>query len=147
MKIVRATVENLQEVATLFDKYRQFYQQVPDYEACSEFIFQRITNNESVIFISRQSTGQVTGFTQLYESFCSVEMKRLIYLYDLFVDVDARQCGTARALMNAAADYARERQADRLVLETGIDNIQAQTLYESLGYRKDVDFYTYHLGL
>ncbi len=147
MKIIQATIEQLDVVATLFDKYRQFYEQMPDYDRCREFIRQRITNDESVIFIAQKSTGEIVGFTQLYKSFCSVELKKLIYLYDLFVEPSARRMGVAKALMEAAKSYAKECSAARLTLDTGITNASAQNLYETLGYEKDEEFYTYHLAL
>ncbi len=147
MKIIQATIEQLDVVATLFDKYRQFYEQKPDYDRCREYIRQRITNDESVIFIAQKSTGEIVGFTQLYKSFCSVELKELIYLYDLFVEPSVRRMGVAKALMETAKTYAEECGAARLTLDTGITNASAQNLYEALGYEKDEEFYTYHLAL
>ncbi len=147
MKIIQATIAHLAEVATLFDKYRQFYDQLPNYDGCREFIRQRITNAESVIFIAQKSTGEIVGFTQLYKSFCSIELKELIYLYDLFVEPSARRTGVAKALMETAKTYAQECSATRLTLDTAITNTSAQSLYETEGYEKDEDFYTYHLTL
>ena len=147
MKIKRATLEHLDYIAVLFDEYRQFYEQPPDYAACKIYLTQRIINDESVIFIAQEATGEIVGFTQLYNSFCSVALKRLVYLYDLFVTPQARRKGVAKALMAEAKIYAKSCHADRLTLETGITNSSAQSLYESLGYEKDVDFFTYHLSL
>ncbi len=147
LKIIQATIEHLDEVTALFDKYRQFYDQIPDYDRCREFIHQRITNDESVIFIAQKSTGEIVGFTQLYKSFCSIELKELIYLYDLFVDPSARRIGVAKALMETAKTYAKECNAARLTLDTAITNTSAQSLYETMGYEKDEEFYTYHLTL
>ncbi len=143
MKIIRANAENLDELAGLFDQYRQFYQQPPDFEACRAFMAERIENDESVIFAAQSDQGSIIGFTQLYRSFCSVELKELIYLYDLFVAPVARRSGVARALMEAARQYASARGADRLTLETAITNRPAQALYEELGYARDEEFYSY----
>jgi ribosomal protein S18 acetylase RimI-like enzyme len=147
MKIIRAQSQQLDQLASLFDQYRQFYQQAPDLEGCRRFMAERLRNNESVIFAAQTPAGDLLGFTQLYRSFCSVEMKELIYLYDLFVQPDARRNGVAEALMHAARDYASARGADRLTLETATDNYKGQALYEKLGYQKDLDFFTYHLAL
>lgn len=89
----------------------------------------------------------MAGFTQVYHSFCSVEMAELVYLYDLFVLPEARRRGVAKALMNAAQSHAIRRGANRLQLDTAVDNRAAQALYESLGWRRDEAFYTYHLEL
>lgn len=147
MKIIRANAENLDELAGLFNQYRQFYEQPPNLEACRAFMAERIKNGESVIFAAQSDEGTLIGFTQLYRSFCSVQLKEIFYLYDLFVDPTARRAGTARALMEAARHYASAHNADRLTLETAIGNRTAQALYEDLGYQKDEEFYTYHLDL
>jgi ribosomal protein S18 acetylase RimI-like enzyme len=146
MKIIRANAENLDELAGLFDQYRQFYEQPPDFDACRAFMAERIENDESVIFAAQSDEGFIIGFTQLYRSFCSVELNELIYLYDLFVAPAARRTGAARALMEAARQYALARGADRVTLETAITNHPAQTLYEDLGYERDEEFYVYSIA-
>jgi len=147
MNIFRGNIEHLDDLADLFDQYRQFYEQPPNFEACRAFMAERIKNNESVIFAAQSDDGTLIGFTQLYRSFCSVELKEIFYLYDLFVDPSARRVGAARALMEAARQYASAREAGRLTLETAISNHVAQALYEDLGYERDKEFYTYHLDL
>jgi ribosomal protein S18 acetylase RimI-like enzyme len=147
MKIFRATIGQLDALAGLFDQYRCFYEQASDLEACRKFIGDRLRNNESVIFAAQADNGDIVGFTQLYRSFCSVEMKELVYLYDLFVAPQARRQGVARALMDAARRYAVNRGAGRLQLETAITNRPGQALYEDLGWERDEEFYTYNLAL
>jgi ribosomal protein S18 acetylase RimI-like enzyme len=147
MDIFRVNIEHLDELASLFDQYRQFYKQPPDLEACRAFMAERINNDESVIFAAQSDEGSIVGFTQLYRSFCSVELQEIFYLYDLFVDPSARRTGTARALMETARQYAAAREAGRLTLETAISNRIAQALYEDLAYARDKEFYTYHLDL
>lgn len=147
MKIVRADISKLDELASLFDQYRQFYEQAADPEGCRIFIGERLRNDESVIFAAQMDNGILSGFTQLYRSFCSVEMSGLIYLYDLYVSPDKRRRGIGRALMDAARKYASESGAGRLQLETARTNLPGQALYEELGWKKDEDFLTYHLEL
>jgi len=147
MNIFQANTEHLDQLAGLFDQYRVFYEQDSDFAACRNFLAERLDKDQSVIFAARSEDGALTGFTQLYRSFCSVELKPLVYLYDLFVEPGTRRSGVARALMNAATEYARSHGADRLQLETAIDNTQAQALYEDLGWEKDTEFFTYHLAL
>jgi len=60
----------------------------------------------------------------------------------------ARQgAGLGRALMDAAEKMARKSGASRIDLETAIDNYDAQALYQSLGYQREVEFYKYSLDL
>jgi ribosomal protein S18 acetylase RimI-like enzyme len=49
--------------------------------------------------------------------------------------------------MEAARKYAVHCGAGRLQLETAISNRPGQALYESLGWERDEEFYTYHLAL
>jgi len=49
--------------------------------------------------------------------------------------------------MNRAGQLAEETGARAIELTTARSNTQAQALYESLGYRRDEEFFTYSLGL
>ena len=40
-------------------------------------------------------------------------------------------------------DFAKSIQAKRIQLSTATDNFIGQSLYETLGYVKDINFYTY----
>ena len=147
MKIYQATLNELDSVAVLFDNYRQFYEQAPDYDGCRDYLEARIKNDESVIFVAADEAGELMGFTQLYHTFCSVARSPIIQLYDLFVDPSARRRGIGRKLMHHATDYAKASGASRLQLETGIENSQAQALYEQLGWVRETRFYAYALEL
>lgn len=147
MEIIQANLTHLDAVADLFNQYRIFYEQQTAIEACKDYIQKRISNEESVIFIAFNDAGDITGFTQLYPSFGSVALKPILYLYDIFVAPSFRRQGVAKALMQRAADYAQELKVDRLTLETAVDNVSAQALYESIGYKRDNEFYTYHFEI
>jgi ribosomal protein S18 acetylase RimI-like enzyme len=147
--IVQATLEHADIIAPLFDEYRQFYGQAPNLERGRTFIAKRLINRESVIFIATdgEQGSEALGFTQLYPSFTSVGMRRLWILNDLFVAAPARGRGIATALMDKAAEYARQTAARGLILETAADNGEAQRLYEKLGWKRDELFYRYYLNL
>ena len=112
-----------------------------------KFIGDNIKKERSVIYLATDSAGQALGFVQLYPGWCSVAARPLWTLYDLFVTPDARRRGVAIALMGAAGKLARKSKACRIDLETAIDNYEAQALYESLGYQREVEFYKYSLAL
>ena len=147
MEIRQANLSHLEEVAKLFNQYRIFYDMPSAPEACKDFIQNRIEKEESVIFIAINEGGETTGFTQLYPSFCSVELKPILYLYDLYVAPHFRREGIGKALMQRSKEYAEQINADRLTLETATDNVIAQALYESIGYERDTEFYTYHFEI
>ena len=147
--IRRATIEDLSQLAQLFDAYRQFYEQVPDIALANTFIADRINKHESVIFVAannetNSAEKQLIGFCQIYPSFCSVMAAKIGVLYDLFVDSTARKTGAGRALMLAAQEYAAKNGMARLDLSTAKNNLKAQALYESLGWVRDDVFYTYN---
>ena len=145
-EVVQATPADVGDVAPLFDAYRQFYGKPPDVEAARRFLFARLSKAESVLFMARLEA-KVTGFVNLYAVFSSVNLTRQWILNDLFVVPEARKLGVARALMERARQLAEATQANGLALETAIDNHAAQELYESLGWKRDDEFYRYFLPL
>jgi ribosomal protein S18 acetylase RimI-like enzyme len=146
--VSRATLGDLDSLATLFDGYRVFYKQRSDAALARAFIEERLQRGESVIFIARDgANGDALGFTQLYPMFSSVSARRIWVLNDLFVAPAVRKRGVARALMDCARDFAKEVNALRLILETAEDNRAAQALYESLGYVRESGERHYSLEL
>ena len=135
-------------VAPLFDAYRQFYEQPSDVALARAFIAARLERNESVIFLAERA-GRPVGFVQLYPLFSSTapRPRRLWLLNDLYVAPEARASGMGRALMARARRLAEETDAVGLELATARDNLAAQRLYQSLGYRRDDGFFRYELGL
>jgi ribosomal protein S18 acetylase RimI-like enzyme len=144
--IRQAVLADLDAVAILFDAYRQFYGQPSDEAAAKTFLQARFEHGQSVVLLA-ESQGQAVGFTQLYPSFSSVSMARVFVLNDLFVAATARRLGVGEALLNAAANHARQLGAVRLSLTTNVQNLPAQSLYESMGWERDQKFYAYHLAL
>ena len=146
MQILRATEANIDQVAVLFDGYRQFYDCAPDLELAKNFIAERIKGDESIIFMAQDT--EAMGFVQMYPSFCSVDAFRILILYDLYVAERARGRGVGEALMQRASDYARSIGVSKIDLETAKDNSTAQALYTKLGYRRENDnFLMYSLRL
>lgn len=127
---------DLDSVAPLFDAYRQFYAQPADLARAREWLRERLHRDESVILLAERD-GMAVGFTQLYPMFSSVRTVRIWILNDLYVDAASRRGGVARALLDAAAEFARDDGAARLMLETGRDNLAARALYRAAGWSED----------
>lgn len=144
IEVARASAEDVDAVAVLFDQYRQFYEQNSNVALAKNYINERISTDTSVIFLARVDERPV-GFTQLYSTYCSVDAAPICVLYDLYVQQDARRLGAGKALMNSALAHAKASGASRIDLETEINNVNAQQLYESLGYIRDTEFYKYSL--
>lgn len=142
-----AVLADLPDLVRLFDAYRVFYQQPSDLVAAEAFLEQRFALADSMIFIACRTDGVAIGFAQLFPSYSSVAMRRIFVLNDLFVSEAGRRSGAGRALLAAAQEYAGEGAAVRVSLKTAVDNLPAQRLYESTGYKRDEAFYAYDLPL
>ena len=136
LAISRAGPADLDALALLFDAYRGFYGQPSDVAGARDWLRSRLRVGESVVLVAKRA-GAAVGFVQLYPMFSSVRMARTWILNDLFVDAAARRGGVARALLDAAAAFAREDGAAGLSLETGRDNAAARTLYRAAGWHED----------
>lgn len=147
VQVIRAELSNLDEIAPLFDAYRQFYEQPADLSKAREFIKARLERGESTIFLALDEGGEALGFAQLYPTFCSVAAGPAFVLYDLFVAPEARRKGVATKLMDAARKLGEEAGAVWLKLDTAVTNVPGQSLYEKLGWERDNDFYAYYLHL
>jgi GNAT superfamily N-acetyltransferase len=147
MAMVRqASLADLDLVAPLFDRYRQFYGKASDPEGAREFLRVRLERAESVVLLAFDN-GVAVGFTQLYPSFSSVSMAPILILNDLFVADEARRCGVGATLLAAAAAHGRRAGAVRLALSTALTNGAAQRVYERMGWRRDTVFCVYELTL
>ncbi len=142
----QASVADLDQLAPLFDGYRQFYRGAPDLAGARAFLQARLERRESVVLLAEDG-GTAIGFTQLYPSFSSVSMGSTFVLNDLFVSQDARQRGAGAILLTAAAQYARSTGAIALSLSTARDNTTAQSLYRAMGWQQDQTYIEFGLPL
>jgi ribosomal protein S18 acetylase RimI-like enzyme len=144
MSIIRkATLNDLDKLAVLFDLYRQFYKQESNIIEAKQFLNERIIKNESVIYVAEEENNKLSAFVQLYPFFTSVGMKRSWLLNDLFVKVEFRNKGLAKKLIEQCKLLARETNANGLLLETSINNVEGNALYPSVGFKleRDTNFY------
>ncbi len=146
MKVSRARLSDLEGLVELFNSYRMFYRQMPDRVGARQYLEDRLSHDESVIFIATHHEEYV-GFTQLYPSFSSVYMERIWKLNDLYVSCQDRNLGAGQMLLDAAKAHAQQTHAKSLILETDWDNVLAQALYERNGYIKESKVFHYTLSL
>ena len=144
VQVRRAEARDLEPLAILFDGYRVFYEKPSDLGAAKAFLEDRFEQEDSTIFVAAREDGELVGFVQLYPTFSSTLMHRILILNDLFVSPTGRKAGVGGLLMGAAETYAREAGAARLTLSTAVDNTTAQKLYVASGYERDTAFYQYH---
>jgi len=142
----QAVFADLEALSTLLDDYRRFYGRESDAAAARAFLQDRFEHGQSIIFLAFDGATPV-GFTQLYPSFSSVSLARVFILNDLFVASTHRRAGVGARLLDTAAEYARAMGAVRLSLNTDVQNTTAQALYEAKGWKRDQEYFAFHLAL
>lgn len=138
-----ATMDDIDQLAVMFDAYREFYELAPDLALSRQFILDRMLGCESVLILAVDEEGVAAGFCQLYPTFCSLAAAPIYALYDLYVRPEARKLGAGRALLLAAEAHAMRNGAVRLDLTTAKTNLAAQSLYQALGWQRDDIFFAY----
>ena len=146
MIVRRANKDDLEQLAILFDEYRQFYGVSSNIQQSLNFLKQRFKNKESVIVIHIKDN-IFTGFVLLYLGFSSVSCSKYYILDDVYVTPIFRRQGSAKQLIDTAILFARHEDALRISLETQKNNFQSQQLYEQMGFVKDSEFLTFHCFL
>ena len=81
IKIIEAKKENINQVGKLFDLYRQFYKYESNIQKSTNYISDRINNKQSTIFLAIAENDNPAGFVQLYETFGSLHLGKIIILY------------------------------------------------------------------
>ena len=146
MIVRKASLEDLNQLAVLFDEYRQFYGASSNLNLSQQFLKQRFENQESVIFVHVKDD-VLTGFILLYLGFSSVACSTYYILDDVYVTPQFRRQGSAKQLIDTAILFARHENALRISLETQKTNRESHRLYEMMGFIPDSEFRTYHCFL
>jgi ribosomal protein S18 acetylase RimI-like enzyme len=149
MEIRRLHKNESDLVTELFNNYRIFYKQPSDTILAKTFIKARLENNESVIFVAFKDNNPI-GFTQLYPKYSSMRATKNWLLNDLYVHPDHRKKGIGKSLIEAVFLFTKGDDAKFVEISTAIDNFAAQSLYEGLGFIKqlpDNQFYNYKIEL
>lgn len=136
IRIRQAELDDLHELARLFDAYRQFYDQPSDLRAAREFLRERMEARQSLVIVA-EGADSLVGFAQLYPMFSSVKLSSIWILNDLYVDADVRRLGIGRLLLEASAAAARGAGASRIVLETARENTGARALYRAAEWEEE----------
>ncbi len=136
MKIREAVKKDLKELSLLFDAYRVFYRQSSNLEGARDFIHDRLTFQDSKIFVAEEKD-TLLGFVQLYPRFSSTQLKRTWLLNDLFVSPEARGKQLGIRLIERAKVLAVTTNSVGLMLETEKTNIIGNKLYPKADFILD----------
>ncbi len=143
--IRRASADDIALVAPLFHAYRQFYRREDGQARAQEFIEQRLQQQDTVVYLATTPSGEALGFAQLFPTFSSTSAKTAWVLNDLYVQLEARQQGVAKALVEQALAHVKASGAAWVSLKTACDNHSAQALYRSLGFVQDEKFLAFQM--
>jgi GNAT superfamily N-acetyltransferase len=109
-----------------------------DPERAREALKEAMASEESVVLVA-EHRGEPLGFATGYLELNSVRFGQRCWVEDLAVSPEHRSEGVGGRLLDAVADWARDRGATHLELDTGLAREDAQRFYKrrepaSIGY-------------
>jgi GNAT superfamily N-acetyltransferase len=93
---------------------------------------QAIESHDSCVLVA-DDAGSLVGICTVYQDLHSVRYGYRAWVEDLAVDPARRSEGIGKALMDAAKDWARERGATHLELDSALARTDAHRFYEREG--------------
>lgn len=145
--VARIAESELSDALPLISAYQRFYEVKPDDDHNARFFRRFIgSDDEGTLLGARDADGALVGYACLHWRLDTVAAREVVCLHDLFVVPHVRGTGAGRALLEAAADVARDRGAGALVWSTAPDNSIAQRLYDATGATRS-SWYEYELPL
>jgi ribosomal protein S18 acetylase RimI-like enzyme len=142
LTIRKATTDDLDAVAPLFDAYREFFTRAPDLDVSRRFLGERLERGESVVLAGFDGE-RAAGFLQLYPLFSSWYAKRQWFLSDLYVTPAFRERGVGTRLVRGAIEYAQQTQARAILVELPFSEPHLTRFYAQHGFEKDAVFELY----
>jgi GNAT superfamily N-acetyltransferase len=91
-----------------------------------------ISSHDSVVLVA-DSEGELVGFCTAYQDLHSVRYGYRAWIEDLAVHPDRRSEGIGKRLLDSAKDWARERGATHLELDSAETRPDAHRFYEREG--------------
>lgn len=147
LEIAPVQTEELEQLLPLIAAYQRFYEvEEIDDERNRGFFRRFLAPSEDGLLLGARRDGRLRGYACLYWHFSSLEACESVLMNDLFVVEDARGEGVGRALIEAAAEVARERGAPFVEWSTAPDNRTAQRLYDSTGAER-TEWFSYELRI
>jgi GNAT superfamily N-acetyltransferase len=91
---------------------------------------QAIESHDCVVLVAEDASGELVGFCTGYQDMHSVRFGYRAWVEDLAVHPERRSAGVGKALLDAAKDWARERGATHLELDSAETRTDAHRFYE-----------------
>ncbi len=126
---------------TLWSGYNHFYRATVPPDVTTALWQKLLTNTGDITALIADADREPVGFAHILFHPSTWSHHPSCYLEDLFVSPNARGTGAATALIEAAAEAAKLRQADRLYWHTQEFNAAARSLYDTLAQRTSFIMY------
>jgi len=144
MEITGLALQDRSRWADLWRAYLAFYGTSLSDEVF-EHTWRRVLDGTALHGLAARVDGQIVGITHFLFHGSAWTMAPVCYLQDLYVDGTARGQGAGRALIEAVAAHARERDSARLYWLTQDRNAAARQLYDRIATHSGFIRYEYPL--
>lgn len=120
---------------------------INEQEVCKQNL-RHLLNFKYADFMMVKKDDECIGFIAVNWGFSTTKGQPFLRIQDLYVLPQYRYKGFAKLLVNKAIDLADQNNANRIQLNTGTENKDARTLYESLGFEwfPNKEIYMYFLN-
>jgi ribosomal protein S18 acetylase RimI-like enzyme len=135
-----ASILDLDQLAPLFNAYRQFYGCADNVPEARAFLAERLATGDSKIYLARNALGETLAFAQVFASFSSISLCRSWVLNDLYVQPGYRGQHIGEALLAQVEKEARAAGIGMLTMETGPENVRAHRIYQKMGYVREMGY-------
>jgi glucosamine-phosphate N-acetyltransferase len=116
-----------------------------DLKAARDIFTRGLASNERA-YLCACHDGRIIGFCTLIVRDCLWLQGDVGYLCDLVVDQEYRGLGVGTALVERAAEIARERGCRRVELDSGFHRTAAHQFYERRGFEKRAFLFSRVIG-
>jgi ribosomal protein S18 acetylase RimI-like enzyme len=132
IQVRRGGVEDAADIARLLHDFNlEYFEPTPEVEELAETIDRLLQKGEITVLLAGNGPDGLSLFRFRPGIWSGAEET---YLQELYVIPSLRRRGIGRALLEATIEFARERGADGIDLNTGETDTAARSLYESMGF-------------
>lgn len=132
IQVRQATAEDAPSIARLLHDFNlEFLEPTPDVETLTEKVSELLEAGEITVLLAGDGPDGLS-LLRLRPALWSAGLEA--YLQELYVVPALRGRGIGRVLLERTIDFARERGADGIDLNTGETDTAARALYESMGF-------------